>query len=80
MKVWLWWKVAATFNQMDATYKTELRQLNELNFARFEAKLEQQPDRLRSDMKAGFANVRAEQVRWMFLVWATLMATVVGLR
>ena len=29
------------FNQVDLTYRTELRELNELNFARFDAKLEQ---------------------------------------
>jgi hypothetical protein len=29
------------FNQVDATYRTELRELNELNFTRFDAKLEQ---------------------------------------
>src|SRR5437867_11080925 len=29
------------FNQVDATYRGELRELNELNFARFDAKLEQ---------------------------------------
>jgi hypothetical protein len=29
------------FNQVDASYRTDLRELNELNFARFDAKLEQ---------------------------------------
>ena len=29
------------FNAVDATYRTDLRELNELNFARFDAKLEQ---------------------------------------
>ena len=29
------------FNQVDFTYRTELRELNELNFARFDARLEQ---------------------------------------
>ena len=28
------------FNRVDATYRTELRELNELNFGRFDAKLE----------------------------------------
>jgi len=27
------------FNRVDATYRTELRELNELNFGRFDAKL-----------------------------------------
>lgn len=29
------------FNSVDLTYRTDLRELNELNFARFDAKLEQ---------------------------------------
>ena len=29
------------FNDVDATYRTDLRELNELNFGRFDAKLEQ---------------------------------------
>jgi hypothetical protein len=29
------------FNQVDATYRSDLRELNELNFSRFDAKLEQ---------------------------------------
>ena len=29
------------FNMVDATYRSELRELNDLNFERFEAKLEQ---------------------------------------
>ena len=29
------------FNDVDATYRADLRALNELNFARFDAKLEQ---------------------------------------
>jgi hypothetical protein len=29
------------FNQVDDTYRTDLRELNELNFSRFDAKLEQ---------------------------------------
>jgi hypothetical protein len=29
------------FNQVDATYRSDLRELNELNFARFDAKLAQ---------------------------------------
>jgi DNA anti-recombination protein RmuC len=34
-------KLVEWFNQVDLTYRTELRDLNELNFARFDAKLEQ---------------------------------------
>ena len=90
------------FNQVDATYKADLRELNELNFARFDAKMDQQIERLRSEfkaglgelrsemkagfgelrgeLKAGLSDARAEQVRWMFLSWATLMAAILALR
>src|ERR1051325_4111161 len=34
------------FNQVDATYRTELRDLNEVNFARFDAKWEQRATQL----------------------------------
>jgi len=47
------------FNMVDATYRLELRELNELNYARFEAKLEQRIAELRAEMYAGFARLEA---------------------
>ena len=44
------------FNQVDATYRAELRELNELNFARFDARLEQRM----AELRAEFAELRAE--------------------
>ena len=48
------------FNQVDATYRADLRELNELNFARFDAKLEQRLGELRSEMETGFARADAK--------------------
>lgn len=48
------------FNMVDATYRSELRDLNELNYARFEAKLEQRIAELRAEMQAGFARLEAQ--------------------
>ncbi len=48
------------FNQVDATYRADLRELNELNFARFDAKLEQRIAEVRGDMEAGFARSDAK--------------------
>jgi len=56
------------FNAVDLTYRTDLRELNELNFARFDAKLEQRLTELRLDL-----------LRWMFGFWATTMLTLAGL-
>ncbi len=48
------------FNLVDATYRFDLRELNELNFARFDAKLEQRVAELRADMEARFARFDAK--------------------
>ena len=66
------------FNQVDATYRTDLRQLNELNFARFDAKWEQRIAEFRGDVDVGLAQLKAELVRWMFLFWAGTTFTVLG--
>ena len=63
------------FNQVDATYRTDLRELNELNFARFDAKLEQ---RL-AELDAKLERRLAEQTRWLFAAWASLLIPIVGL-
>jgi hypothetical protein len=48
------------FNMVDATYRLQLRELNEVNYARFEAKLEQRIAELRAEMQAGFAMLDAK--------------------
>jgi hypothetical protein len=86
---------------VDASYRPDLRDLNEANFARFDAKLEQrlaetradlrgeivrgdaalrqEIAELRTEMRAGFANLRAEMLKWMFLYWAGSAVTTAGL-
>jgi hypothetical protein len=56
------------FNQVDATYRGDLRELNEFNFARFDAKVD-----------ARLAALETRLIRWMFLFWVTALATLVGL-
>jgi hypothetical protein len=82
------------FNTVDATYRGDLRELNELNFARFDAKLEQRLAELRADLRAefhheladlrgelrsGLAGLKTELVKWMFLFWVGTAVTVIGL-
>ena len=63
------------FNQVDATYRSEPRELNELNFGRFDAKLEA----LESRLEARIAVFEARIIRWMFLFWVGTLGTVIAL-
>ncbi len=57
---------------MDATHRAALRELNELNFARFDAKLEQRL--AQSEMAEG------RLARLTFLFWTALVAVAIALR
>jgi len=67
-----------------------LRDLNELNFARFDAKLEQRVAELRQEMaatrgelKAEFhrelGSAKAELIKWMFVFWTPTVLALMGL-
>ena len=63
------------FNQVDATDRADLRELNELNFARFDAKLEQ---RL-AGLELRIAVFETRITRWMFLTWLGTLGTLIAL-
>ena len=96
------------FNAVDATYRSDLRELNELNFARFDAKLEQRFAQFELKMEQRMAEFElrverritafearmeqrmaaleakmerrfAEQSRWLFAAWASLLIPIMGL-
>jgi hypothetical protein len=71
------------FNQVDLTYRTELRDLNELNFARFDAKLEARVERGFAEgdarLDAKLAAMRAELIKWMLLFWLGTVGLVLTL-
>jgi hypothetical protein len=75
---------------VDATYRSDLRELNELNFARFDAKLEQRLaelraelridiDGLRIEFRTELQQARTELLRWMFGFWVTTFVGIAGL-
>jgi hypothetical protein len=78
------------FNAVDLTYRTDLRELNELNFARFDAKLEQRLAEFRGELlvelrtglqqvRGELQQVRSELLRWMFGFWVTTLLGLAGL-
>ena len=78
------------FNQVDTTYRSDLKEVNEINFARFDAKLEHRVQGLRSELKSEIHQSAAElkevlerrlgeQTRWMFVAWSALLIPIIGL-
>ena len=63
------------FNQVDATYRSDLREINELNYARFEAKLEQRFAEQDAKIERRFG----EYARLLFASWVTLLIPIIGL-
>ena len=51
------------FNSVDATYRSDLRELNELNFARFDAKVDQRIGTLdaKLEQRLGVLEAKVEQ-------------------
>ena len=74
------------FNSVDTTYRADLRELNELNFARFDAKLEQRVAQLEANWERRFAQLetklaetKADLIKWMFVFWAPTALGVVAI-
>jgi hypothetical protein len=67
------------FNAVDLSYRTDLRELNELNFARLDAKLEQRLAELSGELLTEIQRLRADMVRWMFGFWVTTVLMLGGL-
>jgi BMFP domain-containing protein YqiC len=71
------------FNAVDATYRSDLRELNELNFARFDAKLEQRVaelgPRFDSKLEQRLAELESRLTRRMFGFWVAQAATTAAL-
>ena len=66
------------FNSVDATYRADLREVNELNFARFDAKLEQRIAQLSAELRVEIQKTRADLTKWMFVFWAPTALGVVS--
>lgn len=61
-------------NLIDATYKSDLREINDVNWGRIEARVEQ----LRAEIRGDLKDVRADLIKTMFLFWAgTALASLV---
>jgi hypothetical protein len=67
------------FNAVDATYQTQLKEINELNWERFKATLQAEAAAIRGDLRSEMAAMRADLLRWMFIYWTGTVVTLGGL-
>ena len=83
-------ELVAWFNQVDTSYRSEFRELFDLNFGRFNDRLEREIGGLRSEMEGRFVALKAELeqriagaevrlIRWMFLFWVGSVGTMIAL-
>ena len=54
-------------------------ELNEINFARFDAKSEQRLAEVKAELRQEIAGLRADLIKWMFVFWVGNFATTAGL-
>ena len=66
------------FNMIDATYRGDLRELNDANFARFDAKLEQRLAQFDANLERRLGGLESKLMRWMFVFWVGNVATTAG--
>jgi hypothetical protein len=74
------------FNQVDSTYRSDLREINELNFSRFDAKLEQRLAQSDAKWEQRFAGLEVKLeaqgrmlLKWMVGLWMATVTTLGGL-
>lgn len=78
------------FNQVEAAYRSEIRELFDINFARFDAKLEQHITQIEStferriaqaevNFERRIAKLQTTLLTWMFVFWVTSLGTLIAI-
>ncbi len=65
----------AWFNQVDASYRSEFRELFDLNFGRFNDRLE----RIKAELEQRIVGAEVRLIRWMFVFWVGSIGTMIAL-
>jgi hypothetical protein len=69
------------FNAVDSTYQLQLKETNDLNWARMEARFDVFESRMtafESRMEARFEKFRSEMLLWMFAFWSATVIPLIG--
>jgi len=86
-------ELVAWFNAVDLTYRTELRELNDLNFARFDAKMGERLAALKTELRSelltymdtrftrledGIRDARISGIKWAIGFWSLTILVLIG--
>ena len=76
------------FNAVDSTYQTQLKEINDLNWARMEARFdvfesrmkafESRMDAFEARIEARLQKFRSEMLLWMFAFWSATVIPLIG--
>ena len=69
------------FNAVDSTYQGQLKEINDLNWARMETRFDAFDARMaafESRMDARFEKFRSEMLLWMFAFWTATVIPLMG--
>ena len=67
------------FNAVDATYKSELKETNDLNWERFKEHLDSRLKYMDAHLDSRLDRLRADLMKWMFIYWSGTVAAIIGM-
>lgn len=67
------------FNTVDATYRSDFKDLFAAHFGQLDAKLEQRLAELRVEFRDHTGRLETRLVRWLFVFWIGTLGTVIAL-
>ncbi len=71
-------ELVGLLNDVDATFKAELKEQNDRNLQLFDERLGRHLADLGAELRTEMAGLKAELIKWMFLFWLGTVATMLG--
>ena len=63
------------FNAVDATYKSDLKEINDLNWQRMETRFKY----MEAHLDSRIDRLRADLMKWMFIYWSGTVVAIIGM-
>lgn len=64
---------------MDTTYKSDLKETNDLNWARVKDLMDTRFKYMEAHLDATVERLRADLMKWMFIYWSETVAAIIGM-